>query len=141
MAIHNEGYWITQLTDEQLTDIFNEVYRGDPKRYRLQSFDIFRSSNFISLRYHRQDRHTYSTICDSWVNLFDYFTSGVYTDKFYAKMISIFGKEYVEDLTNFVEDYTSNGDNNKLVNRLNRLKLNLNKIISNVEANKKEREL
>ena len=96
---HPNGYWVQQLTDEQIRDLLDILVSKKKVRKFKKVINQTRTNNSISILYEATKLNTWLTYAEGRVEIEDYKISGghSYID-FYEFMIENFGEEYANDL-------------------------------------------
>ena len=129
---HPEGYWVGQLTDEQIKELAITLLSKHEKFNKIDKPK--REGTHIVVKYHYEKTNAYWRSHDSTLKISDFDLVGkVHSDaKFYETMINFLGNEYAEDLVEYLENkiQTMNQDLSK-VKSLLKFKSNLETDLQN----------
>lgn len=105
---HPEGYWVKQLTDDQIKELAIKLLSKNEKFSRIDKPK--RKETEIEVKYHYEKTNAYWRSHDSTLTISDFDVTGkVHSNaKFYEFMISALDEEYAEELINYLEDKIEN---------------------------------
>lgn len=100
---HPAGYWINQLSDEQIEKLAIRILSKNEKFNKIGT--IKREESHIIVNYHYEKINAYLRCRESTITISDFSLSGkVHSDcRFYEFMIETLGNEYAEELLEYLE--------------------------------------
>lgn len=119
---HTEGYWIQQLTDENLRDLLDILVSKKKNKKFKKVLEQRRTENEISIKYYSTRTNSYLTYAEDTLTINDYKISGghSYID-FFEFMIELFGDDYANDLIEYAEKYIAEENINAWSRRYEKL--------------------
>ncbi len=101
---HPVGYWVNQLTDEQIEELTKLILTDNEKFSKME--DPKRKETCIKVKYHYNKTNAYLHCRESELTITDFELTGkIHSDsKFYNFMIDCLGSEYAEELANYLEE-------------------------------------
>ena len=112
MKPHTPGYWVNQLTTEEIEAIIKSLTETN-KNVKLNKVKkIIKSEEFITVVYEVEKLNAYIRFSDRTTQLHDYFAKGKSLEAYVTSMANIFNEVYVEDFNAYVEEFVLNKPSN-----------------------------
>ena len=128
---HPEGYWVNQLSDENILTIAKKLLSENEKFIKIDQ--VKKLKDKITTKLHYEKTNTYLRIRDAEITINDFEVRGkIHTSsKFYTYMIDLFGNDYAIDLIEHLEELISSLEKDTshkkgLINFKNKIEDNLN---------------
>ena len=112
---HNDGYWVSKLTDENILELVKNLTADKPTKKFVQILSIKRNNNSVEIVYESKKLKSYLTYAEDKISFNDFKVSGGNKLSVYAEtMISLFGEEYEEEFLATAEKYIAENENDAL---------------------------
>jgi hypothetical protein len=120
---HPKGYWVQQLTDDQIRDLLEILVSKKKVRKFNKVINQTRTDDSISIFYTATKLNSWLTYAEGKVLIEDYKISGghSYID-FYEFMIENFGEEYANDLLAHADKFMEENPEDKWAARYKNIK-------------------
>ena len=116
---HAEGYWASQLTDEQITRLLIKLTSKSKIKEFKKIVNIKRYENRIEVKYVIHYLHRYIAFDEGTVIIEDFKIKGSSSHSpFYAFMVNLFGKDYTDDFIAYADDFIANNEEDKWSQKL-----------------------
>lgn len=108
MKPHTPGYWVNQLTAEEIETIIQNLTETNKTTKLNKVKKIIKSDEFITVVYEVEKLNAYVRFSDRTTQLYDYFAKGKSSEVYATSMANIFGEVYVEDYNAYVDEMALN---------------------------------
>ena len=116
---HAEGYWASQLTDEQITRLLIKLTSKSKIKEFKKILNIKRLEKRIEVKYVIHYLHRYIAFDEGTVIIEDFKVKGSASHSpFYAFMINLFGKDYADEFIAYADDFIVNNEEDKWSQKL-----------------------
>ena len=119
---HPNGYWVQQLTDENIRDLLDIIVSTKKTKKFKKVLKQTITEDTITIKYHSIKTNCYLSYAEDILEIKDYKISGrhPYT-MYYEFMIDLFGEEYAEDFLQYAEEYIANNPEDIWSQRLEKI--------------------
>lgn len=104
MKPHTPGYWVNQLTTEEIEAIIKNLTETNKTTKLNKVKKIIKSEEFITVVYEVEKLNAYIRFSDRTTQLHDYFAKGKSLETYVTSMAKIFNEVYVEDFNAYVDN-------------------------------------
>ena len=108
MKPHTPGYWVNQLTTEEIETIIKNLTETIKTTKLNKVKKIIKSEEFVTVVYEVEKLNSYVRFSDRTTQLYDYVAKGKSAEIYATNMANIFGEVYVEDFNAYVNDLALN---------------------------------
>lgn len=107
MKPHTPGYWVNQLTTEEIEAIIKNLTETNKTTKLNKVTKIIKSEEYVTVVYEVEKLNAYIRFSDRTTQLHDYFAKGKSLETYVTSMANIFNEVYVEDFNAYVNNLTS----------------------------------
>ena len=120
---HPEGYWIHQLTDEDLEIVLKNITENNKNALFIKMLEKTKTEKGFTIKYQGKRLHCYLSNLDPTIEFYDFKSNNSRASTHLVKhMIDRFGVEYIDEFIEQVDEYAKTCPENAWTKHYTKLK-------------------